>query len=138
MQNVVGDYRSPAKTATHLHAAVRGASGPPRIAFPNPAGADNPLDEKVRTSEGCITGPFTTGILANGTDTGAGFEVKSIEENPEDFFCDSHTVLYSLGVVRGQLDGDYGIWDEDYTDDDDDEWKGKGKWNGRYKGWGSK
>ncbi|KAJ0108241.1 hypothetical protein J7T55_000207 [Diaporthe amygdali] len=31
-----GEYQSPAATATHIHEAARGASGPPRIAFPNP------------------------------------------------------------------------------------------------------
>ncbi|KAH6682932.1 hypothetical protein B0J14DRAFT_574658 [Halenospora varia] len=96
--NVVGAYQSPARTATHIHQAARGASGPPRLAFPNPVG-----DDKRRVSYGCLTSPFTTGIMANGQDTGTGFKVKQIEENPAGFFADSHTVLYSLGVVRGQL-----------------------------------
>ena len=60
--NVVGGYRSPARTATHIHEAARGASGPPRLAFPNPVG-----DDKRRVSVGCIAGPFTTGLNgANG------------------------------------------------------------------------
>ena len=46
-----GAYQSPAKTATHLHQAAKGASGPPRLAFPNPAG-----DGHERYSYGCMTG----------------------------------------------------------------------------------
>merc|ERR1711991_914925 len=30
-----GEYQSPAISATHVHEAVKGRSGPPRIAFPN-------------------------------------------------------------------------------------------------------
>ena len=97
--NVAGTYQSPARTATHIHEAARGASGPPRLAFPNPVG-----DDKKRVSVGCLTGPFTTGINGpNGQDTGMGFMVKRIEEDPAGFFADSHTNLFSLGVVRGQL-----------------------------------
>ncbi|KAG9248566.1 hypothetical protein BJ878DRAFT_452036 [Calycina marina] len=97
--NVSGDYQSPAKTATHLHEAVRGASGPPRLSFPNPVG-----DDKRRVSFGCLTGPFTTGLAAGElADSGMGFKVAQIEVNPEGFFADSHTVLFPLGVVRGQL-----------------------------------
>merc|ERR1712230_316130 len=55
--NVAGTYLSPARTATHIHEAARGASGPPRLAFPNPQG-----DDKKRVSTGCMTGPFTTGL----------------------------------------------------------------------------
>jgi len=89
---------SPAKTATHIHQAAKGASGPPRIAFPNPVG-----DDFRRVSVGCITGPFTTGVLAAGVDTGVGFKVAQIEKDPAAFFTDAHTKLFSLGVVRGQL-----------------------------------
>lgn len=98
--NVVGDYQSPALTATHIHQAVKGASGPPRIAFPNPVG-----DDKFRNSIGCLTGPFVTGVknVTTGIDSGEGFKVKQIEDNPAGFFTDSHTKLFSLGVVRGQL-----------------------------------
>jgi hypothetical protein len=96
--NVAGVYQSPAATATHIHQAARGASGPPRLAFPNPVG-----DDKRRVSVGCLIGPFTTGLVQNGADTGVGFKVKQIEENPAGFFADSHTTLFSLGVVRGQL-----------------------------------
>jgi hypothetical protein len=78
---------------------VRGASGPPRLAFPNPAGNDS-----KRVSVGCMTGPFTTGLNGtDGKDTGTGFNVMQIEANPAGFFTDTHTVLYPLGVVRGQL-----------------------------------
>jgi hypothetical protein len=50
-----------------------------------------------------LTGPFLTGILSNGVDTGTGFTVKQIEANPAGFFTDSHTAKYVPGVVRGQL-----------------------------------
>ncbi|KAF5873517.1 uncharacterized protein Bfra_004979 [Botrytis fragariae] len=98
--NVAGTYQSPAKTATHIHEAARGASGPPRLAFPNPVG-----DDHRRVSVGCMTGPFTTGINApnGGPDTGTGFKVAQIEANPAGFFTDAHTNLFPLGVVRGQL-----------------------------------
>jgi hypothetical protein len=97
--NVAGTYQSPAKTATHLHQAARGASGPPRLAFPNPVG-----DDKKRVSVGCLTGPFTTGLKGNdGQDTATGFRVSQIEANPAGFFADSHTNLFVPGVVRGQL-----------------------------------
>lgn len=96
-----GDYQSPAATATHIHEAARGASGPPRISFPNP----KPLvsNQDVRNSVGCLTGPFKTGLLANGVDTGDGFKVASIEKNPAGFFADVHSSLAVPGAVRGQL-----------------------------------
>ncbi|KAJ9499369.1 hypothetical protein H2202_004952 [Exophiala xenobiotica] len=102
LKGVTGGYQSAAKTATHIHEAAKGASGPPRIAFPNPLPiSDDP--NVVRRSVGCLTGPFETGILSNGVDTGAGFMVKEIEENPAGFFTDAHTMKYVPGVVRGQL-----------------------------------
>lgn len=94
----MGDYQSPAKTATHIHEAAKGKSGPPRIALPNPVG-----DNKMRKSVGCMKGPFTTGVAPTGVDTGAGFKVSQIEANPAGFFTDSHTKLFVPGVVRGQL-----------------------------------
>ncbi|KAF4954044.1 hypothetical protein FSARC_12257 [Fusarium sarcochroum] len=94
-----GNFQSPANTATHIHEAVKGKSGPPRIAFPNPVG-----NEKVRTSIGCLQGPFRTGVIANGKDTGAGFTLKQIEKNPKQFFADSHSSLAVPGAFRGQLD----------------------------------
>ncbi len=99
LTGVSGDYQSPAKTATHLHEAAIGKSGPPRIAFPNPA----PVGDGPRTSSGCLQGPFTTGIEANGADTGDGFSLAQIEANPAGFTGDSHTVDFAAGVVRGQL-----------------------------------
>lgn len=51
-----------------------------------------------------MTGPFTTGLNGtDGKDTGTGFMVKQIEDDPAMFFADAHTNLFSLGVVRGQL-----------------------------------
>lgn len=102
LKGVTGDYQSPARTATHIHQAAKGASGPPRIAFPNPLPVSNDPNV-VRRSSGCLTGPFLTGVLSNGVDTGTGFTVKQIEDNPAGFFTDSHTVKYVPGVVRGQL-----------------------------------
>jgi len=99
LTGVTGDYASPAKTATHIHQAAVGKAGPPRIAFPNPA----PVGDGPRTSSGCLQGPFTTGILANGVDTGDGFTLKALEADPAAFAGDSHTASFTAGVVRGQL-----------------------------------
>lgn len=65
-----GNYSSPARTATHIHQAVKGRSGPPRIAFPNPQPLyGEGLEEfSWRYSLGCQRGPFTTGILVNGSE----------------------------------------------------------------------
>lgn len=92
-------YESPAKTATHIHEAVAGQSGPPRLAFPNPEG-----DGPTRTSSGCLQGPFTTGVEDDeGNDTGDGFTLSMIETNPANFFGDTHTAEFVPGAVRGQL-----------------------------------
>ncbi|MFE1644419.1 CHRD domain-containing protein [Microbacterium sp. P01] len=99
LDGVTGDYQSPAKTATHIHQAVAGKPGPPRIAFPNPS----PVGDGPRTSSGCLQGPFTTGVLANGVDTGEGFSLAQIEADAAGFAADSHTASFSAGVVRGQL-----------------------------------
>ncbi|MFJ4039280.1 CHRD domain-containing protein [Microbacterium sp. NPDC090007] len=99
LEGVSGDYQSPAKTATHIHEAAVGKPGPPRIAFPNPA----PVGDGPRTSSGCLQGPFTTGVQANGADTGDGFSLAQIEANPAGFTGDSHTTTSPAGVVRGQL-----------------------------------
>lgn len=99
LTGVTGDYMSPATTATHIHEAALGKSGPPRIAFPNPA----PVGDGPRTSSGCLQAPFTTGVVVNGADTGAGFSLAALEANPAGFTGDSHTVNFPAGVVRGQL-----------------------------------
>lgn len=96
---VTGDYQSAAKTATHIHQAATGLAGPPRIAFPNPA----PIGDGPRTSEGCLQGPFTTGVLVDGVDTGTGFDLAAIEANPASFAADTHTTMFVAGAVRGQL-----------------------------------
>lgn len=95
-----GDYQSPALTATHIHESARGLSGPPRIAFPNPVG-----DESYANSIGCLVGPFRTGLNTTGTttDTGAGFNVGQIEEDPAAFNADVHSSLAVPGAVRGQF-----------------------------------
>ncbi|WP_144877128.1 CHRD domain-containing protein [Microbacterium sp. 1.5R] len=99
LTGVTGDYQSPARTATHIHQADAGKPGPPRIAFPNPA----PIGDGPRTSSGCMQGPFTTGVLVDGVDTGTGFTLAQLEANPAGFSADSHTASFAAGVVRGQL-----------------------------------
>ncbi|CAO2647560.1 Nn.00g084820.m01.CDS01 [Neocucurbitaria sp. VM-36] len=101
LHNFQGDFDSPATTATHIHEAARGASGPPRIAFPNPQPVNG--DEAVRNSAGCLTGPFTTGVMVDGVDSGEGFHVSRIEEDPAAFMTDVHSSLALPGAVRGQL-----------------------------------
>jgi len=102
-----GDYQSPAVTATHIHQAAKGAAGPPRIAFPNPlplAGQPEDLEEySWRQSIGCQRGPFVTGVVTNGTDTGSGFTIAQLEANPEGFFADTHTEEFPAGAIRGQI-----------------------------------
>jgi hypothetical protein len=69
------------------------------MAFPNPVG-----DDKKRNSVGCLTGPFETGLNGpDGKDTGTGFKVEMIEQNPEGYFADFHSNFFTLGVVRRQL-----------------------------------
>jgi len=92
-----GEYESPANTATHIHEGDKGMTGPPRIAFPNPKG------DKIRTSKGCLKGPFETGVIRDGQDTGAGFTLKQIEDSPESFNADVHSSKAVPGAVRGQL-----------------------------------
>jgi hypothetical protein len=71
----------------------------PRIAFPNPMGEGN-----TRNSIGCLKGPFKTGVVTNGADSGDGFRVQQIENNPAAFFTDVHSSLALPGAVRGQMD----------------------------------
>ncbi|KAH5649628.1 hypothetical protein HBI51_095100 [Parastagonospora nodorum] len=99
LSGVTGDYMSPAVTATHIHEAVKGKAGPPRLALPNPKGPDS-----RRVSYGCLTGPFFVGTNNTaGVDNAAGFHVRQIVANPAGFFTDSHTVQFSAGAVRAQL-----------------------------------
>lgn len=80
---------------------------------------------EIRESKGCMKGPFRTNVTANGADSGQGFELKQIEEQPSNFFADTHTrevshspfcfiriltrpfcptlFQFSAGAVRGQL-----------------------------------
>ncbi|WVW80689.1 hypothetical protein I302_102675 [Kwoniella bestiolae CBS 10118] len=104
--NVTGEYLSPAFTATHIHQGPRGSAGPPRIAFPNPEKVRvDQTGAEVRVSKGCLQGPFSTNVTANGTDTGSasGFTLKAIEDSPSSFFADTHIVQFPAGAVRGQL-----------------------------------
>merc|ERR1711971_363196 len=100
LENFRGEYQSAADTATHIHEAPAGQAGPPRLAFPNPVPVG---DGKKRISIGCMMGPYETGIVSNGQDTGAGFTVKQIEDNPSAFFTDVPSSLAVPGAVRGQL-----------------------------------
>ncbi|MCW2582067.1 MAG: hypothetical protein JWQ53_857 [Klenkia sp.] len=99
LTGVTPPYQSPAKTATRIHQGDVGQAGPPRIAFPNPEDDGS----GTLTSSGCLQGPFTTGVLANGTDTGEGFTLDQIEADPSAFFTDTHTAAFAAGAVRGQL-----------------------------------
>jgi len=101
LYNFQGEYQSPALTATHIHQAEKGKAGPPRIAFPNPQPVGT--DGKVRRSVGCLAGPFRTAVPAAGPDSGAGFQVKQIEEDPKGYFADVHSSLAVAGAVRGQF-----------------------------------
>merc|ERR1712137_1458652 len=102
LSGVTGEYQSAAITATHIHEAVEGMAGPPRLAFPNPTGPD-----ERRTSYGCLKGPFFVNVtnMATGKDQADGFHVSQIVANPKGFFTDSHTADFSSGAVRGQLPG---------------------------------
>jgi hypothetical protein len=102
LHNFAGDFSSPAVTATHIHEALVGASGPPRIAFPNPE-IFGGITSTVRQSAGCITGPFVTGVVVEGKDTGEGFHVSQIEADPTKFMSDTHSSVALAGAVRGQL-----------------------------------
>jgi hypothetical protein len=99
LRGVTPPYQSPAKTATHIHEGDAGSAGPPRLAFPNPEDAG---DGTLRSS-GCLEGPFTTGVMANGQDSGTGFTLDRIEADPAAFFTDTHTAQFTAGAVRGQL-----------------------------------
>lgn len=101
LHNFQGEFSSPASSATHIHEAASGASGPPRIAFPNPSRIGD--DPAVLNSAGCLTGPFLTGLVMEGKDTGEGFHISQIEQNPAAFFADTHSSLALPGAVRGQL-----------------------------------
>ncbi|EOA88212.1 hypothetical protein ACJQWK_01887 [Exserohilum turcicum] len=101
LHNFQGEFESPATTATHIHEAARGASGPPRISFPNPEPVNGDL--AVRNSVGCLKGPFTTGVMVDGKDSGEGFHVQMIEANPAAFMADAHSSLALPGACRGQL-----------------------------------
>ena len=101
LHNFQGEFDSPATTATHIHEAARGASGPPRIAFPNPEPIEG--DAAVRNSVGCLRGPFATGIMVEGKDSGKGFHVGMIEKDPKAFMADTHSSLALPGAVRAQL-----------------------------------
>ncbi|QSB15352.1 CHRD domain-containing protein [Natronosporangium hydrolyticum] len=93
-------FESPARTATHVHDAPAGEPGPPRLAFPDPQ-AD---DDGLLRSSGCMEGPFTTGVADDdGADTGDGFTLSEIEDDPSRFSADTHTSDFLDGAVRGQL-----------------------------------
>ena len=41
----------------------------------------------------------------NGKDTGEGFKVKEVEDDPSNFMADVHSSLAVPGAVRGQFPG---------------------------------
>ena len=99
-EGVTTPYESPARTATHIHQASDGEFGPPRLAFPDP---EDDGDGVLRSS-GCMQGPFTTDLEDDdGNDTGEGFTVAQIEDDPESFYADTHTADFPAGAIRGQL-----------------------------------
>ena len=83
LNGVTPPYMSMARSATHIHEALAGQSGPPRVTFPDPEDAG---DGTLRSS-GCLQGPFTTGI----------------EADPAGYYADTHTMDFVAGAVRGQL-----------------------------------
>lgn len=99
LDGVTPPYQSPARTATHIHEGDAGSAGPPRLAFPNP---EDDGSGALRSS-GCMQGPFTTGVMVDGVDTGSGFSLAEIEADPARFFTDTHTAEFVAGAVRGQL-----------------------------------
>lgn len=99
-----GEYNSPAITSTHIHNAVAGTSGPPRLAFPNPEATSDPT---VRIGAGCVSGPFETGVMPNGTDTGLGFTIALLESNPAAYYVDYHTDAAPQGAAAGNVRGQF-------------------------------
>ena len=100
VQGITPPYQSPANTATHIHEAPAGESGPPRLAFADPEDDGS----GTLTSEGCLQGPFETGVEGDdGADTGAALSLAEIEADPAGFFADTHTADFVPGAVRGQL-----------------------------------
>ena len=59
----------------------------------------------MRTSASCIKGPFATGRIENGVDSGSqsGFTLEKFENDPSLFFVDLHTYGFEVGDVRGNL-----------------------------------
>lgn len=99
VSGITEEYESPARTATHIHEAAAGTSGPARIVFPNPTDTG----DGTLTSEGCIQGPFTTGVVTDGVDSGEGFSLAEIEADPATYYADVHTADFVPGALRGQL-----------------------------------
>lgn len=69
------------------------------MVFPDP----QPASGGMMTSKGCLKGPFTTGVIVDGVDTGTGFTLAQLEANPSGWFVDVHTAQFRTGAVRGQL-----------------------------------
>ena len=100
LDGVTPPYESPADTATHIHESPEGVQGPPRLSLPDP----EEDDDGVLRSSGCQEGPFTTGLEDDdGDDTGEGFTLSQIEDDPDQFYADTHTEEYPNGAVRGQM-----------------------------------
>lgn len=99
VEGISANYQSPARTATHIHDAAAGTSGPPRVVFPNPVDAG----DGTQRSSGCLQGPFTTGVMVDGVDTGDGFSLAELEADPASYYSDVHTAEFVPGAMRGQL-----------------------------------
>lgn len=104
LDGVSGDYQSPASTATHIHEGVPGEAGPARVAFADPEPVDASDPDGIRRSSGCVDAGATS--FPDGEmdpDPGLAFSVAALEDDPSDYYVDTHTVDFPAGAVRGQV-----------------------------------
>lgn len=67
---VKGEWYNPGRTATHLGYPT-GPSAYPRITFPNPTAVNSNEPDGEKVSKGCLKGPFATGRVEKGVDSGS-------------------------------------------------------------------
>lgn len=103
LEGVSGDYLSPARTATHIHAAVAGEAGPPVVAFADPLPVDASDPDGIRTSQGCVGAGANAFDDGREADPGRGFQLTTLEAQAEAYYVDNHTVAFPGGTVRGQF-----------------------------------
>jgi hypothetical protein len=104
LDGVSGDYESPALTATHIHEGEVGVAGPAPVAFANPVPIDDSDPDGLRRSSGCVdagAASFPDGAMD--PDPGVGFQVSDIEDDPSEYYVDTHTEDFPAGAVRGQF-----------------------------------